>query len=312
MALVKAQGLIIKSVKFGEANRILTVLTREFGKIQVAANNVGRGKGGATSSQMFAYSNFTLFRGQKSLYRLNDADCIEFFDVLRSDLEKLSYAAYFADLTCSITSENNADDEKLLNLLLNALHLLCKGTPNLRSKFSFNEGPGNIPAAGWECHQELVPANDTPVKTAQESKTQVAARLDAVDRLANPNNGLHFNRKIKLVFELRAISLAGFMPDFDCCHNCGIEQNINTFDLVNSVVRCKNCIMVAPNIAEFNDTLLNACRYITMAEMNKIFSFEMNDELLVYLSDIIERYVAIHIDKRLQSLDYLKGVLRNG
>ena len=99
------------------------------------------------------------------------------------------------------------------------------------------------------------------------------------------------------------------MPNFECCADCGNIENINTFDLANSVVRCKNCIVVAPNIAEFNDTLRAACEFITTAEMNKIFSFEMNDELLDYLGNITERYVAIHIDKRLQSLEYLKKIL---
>jgi len=247
MAHIKTQGLIIKSTKFGESSRILTVLSREFGRIQVAANNVGRNKGGSTSSQMFAYSNFTLFKGQKSLYRLNDADCVEFFDDLRSDLEKLSYASYFADVVCNLTSENNQDDEKLLNLLLNSLHLLCKNA--------------------------------------------VAAK------------------KIKLVFELCSISLAGFMPDFSCCHNCGTTINIAAFDLANSVIRCKNCIAIAPNIAEFNDTLRNACNYITTADMNKIFSFTLSDELLEYLGSIVERYVIFHMEKRLKSLDYLKKIL---
>ncbi|MCL2838790.1 MAG: DNA repair protein RecO [Oscillospiraceae bacterium] len=245
MALIKAQGLVIKSTNFGEASKILTVLTREFGKIQVAANNVRRGKF-MRGAQIFSYSNFALFKGQKSLYRMNDVDCVEFFDPLRGDLEKLSYANYFADIACNITGENN-EDERLLSLLLNSLHLLCRDT--------------------------------------------VSAK------------------KIKVVFELRSMTAAGFMPDFSGCCDCRTERNIASFDLVNGTVRCGNCIKVAPNIAEINDTLRAACLYITQADMNKIFSFDMPDELLDYLSGVTERYAAIHIDKRLQSLEYLKKIL---
>ena len=246
MALLKAQGLVIKSTNFGEASKILTVLTREFGKIQMVANNVRRGKF-MRGAQIFSYSNFTLYKGQKSLYRMNDADNIEFFDPLRGDVEKLSYAVYFADIACNITSENNADDEQLLSLLLNSLHLLCN---------------------------------------------------DAVSA-----------KKIKVVFELRGISLAGFMPNFSQCCDCQTEQGIVSFDLANGLVRCGNCIRVAPNIAEINDALRNACLYITQSEMNKIFSFDMPDELLEYLNGLTERYVALHMDKELRSLDYLKNII---
>ena len=177
---------------------------------------------------------------------MNDADCVEHFAPLRGDLERLSYATYFADIACNIVTENS-EDELLLSLLLNSLHLLCKD-------------------------------NISP-------------------------------KKIKVVFELRGISLAGFMPDFSCCADCGTEQNIASFDLLNGLARCNKCVKISPNIAEINDTLRNACLYITQAEMNKIFSFDMPDELLEYLSGIAERYVAIHIDKELKSLDYLKKIL---
>ena len=245
MAHLKTQGLVIKSTNFGEASKILTVLTREYGKVQVAANHVRRGKY-IKGSQIFSYCYFSLFKGQKELYRLNDADCIEYFEPLRGDLEKLSYATYFADIACNITNENSGD-EQLLSLLLNSLHLLCEGIMPLK--------------------------------------------------------------KIKTVFELRSISLAGFMPNFSRCVDCQTEHNIKTLDLLHGVVRCGSCIRVAPNIAEINDSLLAACRYITQEEMNKIFSFDMPDELLDYLSGITERYVTIHIEKQLKSLDYLKKII---
>jgi len=245
MAQVKARGLVVKSTNFGESSKILTVLTHEFGKIQVAANNVRRG-GGKIGAQMFAYSDFSLFKGNKSLYSMNAAECIEPFELLRGDLEKLSHAAYFADVVCSVTGEGVADCE-LLKLTLNSLHLLC---------------------------------NDT-----------VSAK------------------KIKLVFELRAISLAGFMPDFSCCAECKATQSIVSFDLINGVVLCKKCISIAPNIAEINDTLRYACEYISTADAAKIFSFEMSNELIDYLGEIIERYAALHMDKHLKSLDYLRSVL---
>ena len=246
MGHIKTRGLVIKAINFGESSKILTVLTHDFGKIKIVANNARRGSGGKPGTQMFSYCDYSLFKGKKELYRLNDAHCIEQFTALRGDLEKLSYAAYFAEIAANVATENGGD-EQLLSLLLNSIHLLCSGA-------------------------------------------------------VSP-------KKIKLVYELRGISLAGFMPDFSCCCDCSAERGITSFDLINGTIMCGNCIQIVPYVAEINDNLRSACAYITTAEINKIFYFEMSDELLEYLGNIAERYVAMQIDKELKSLEYLKKVL---
>ena len=53
-----------------------------------------------------------------------------FFD-LRSDIEKLSLAQYFAQLTYFLGAEEQPSGE-MLRLILNALHLLCKGDKDLK------------------------------------------------------------------------------------------------------------------------------------------------------------------------------------
>ena len=53
-----------------------------------------------------------------------------FFD-LRSDIERLALAQYFAQLTYYLGSEEQPSHE-MLRLILNALHLLCKGSKNVK------------------------------------------------------------------------------------------------------------------------------------------------------------------------------------
>lgn len=218
--LIEIEGLIIKSVKFEESSRILTLLTRERGQIQVAADRVRTNRGGyMKGTQLFSFSWFSLFKNHKTLYRMNNAESREYFAELREDLVKLAYAAYFADVAYQISNENVADDG-LLSLLLNTLHLLCKGN--------------------------------------------VAAE------------------KLKAVYELRAMTVAGFMPDVSCRRICDTE---------------------------INETLCAAIEYITKSEANKIFSFDMTGEMLNYLSSLSENYVAAMIEKRLKTLDYLKNII---
>jgi DNA repair protein RecO (recombination protein O) len=76
------------------------------------------------------YGDFTLHKG-KDAYVIDNASPIEVFFDLRSDIEKLSLAQYFAQLTYHLgTEEQPAND--MLRLVLNALHLLCKGNKNTK------------------------------------------------------------------------------------------------------------------------------------------------------------------------------------
>ena len=59
MSLLKTSGIVIKQVNYGEADRILTILTKDVGKIQVMARGVRRPRvPSLASTQLFCYSNF--------------------------------------------------------------------------------------------------------------------------------------------------------------------------------------------------------------------------------------------------------------
>ncbi len=119
---VTVNGLIIKETKYGEGNKILTVLTDSKGKIQVSASGVRSYKSKiASGCGMYSYSKFLLKSG-KSMYNIISADSICNFYSLSNNYEKLSYAAYFSELVCAVTVEDDADET--LRLMLNTLFYL--------------------------------------------------------------------------------------------------------------------------------------------------------------------------------------------
>ena len=76
MAIVDTEGIVTKETKYGDSSRILTVISRELGKISILAGSVRRGKSGLlTATTMFSHSRFTLFKGgSSSLYKLNEGE----------------------------------------------------------------------------------------------------------------------------------------------------------------------------------------------------------------------------------------------
>lgn len=122
----KTQGLVIREQTVGESDRLVTLLTADYGLVKAfvrRAKNIKSNNVSATS--LFAYSEFTLYRSREA-YVVDNAVANEVFFDLRKDINALSLAQYFAQLAYFLcTEEQPAPDT--LRLLLNALHLLCKG-----------------------------------------------------------------------------------------------------------------------------------------------------------------------------------------
>lgn len=113
-------GLVLRETVTRDADKILTVLTPDRGRLSVIARGARRkGSRVAAACQLLAYSEMTLYeKGRWTM--LDAADTIELFDGLRQDLTALSLAAYFSELTEAV-SDGSGD---VLPLLLNALYAL--------------------------------------------------------------------------------------------------------------------------------------------------------------------------------------------
>ena len=117
------RGIVLRSVDTREADKILTVLTGEQGKLAVVAKGARSRRSRVTAATQFlAYSEMTLTE-RRGWQILAEANTIELFSGVREDLERLSLASYFAELTDAVTYEDLPAGE-ILPLLLNALYAL--------------------------------------------------------------------------------------------------------------------------------------------------------------------------------------------
>lgn len=122
---IKTQGLILRETSYKEADKILTVLTREEGRRTVKARGCRRkGSALAASAQLLVWSDMELFE-YRDYYTLNEAESVEQFWGVKGDLNKLALASYFAEVTEAVAEEGRRDDA-LLSLILNSLYALDK------------------------------------------------------------------------------------------------------------------------------------------------------------------------------------------
>ena len=120
---IVTRGVVLRETETKEADKILTLLTGERGKISVIARGARRKSCKyAACAQSLAYSEWTLYQ-KGDWYYANEGATLELFNGLRRDLELTALGFYFAELAESVTTAE-APAEELLRHLLNGLYAL--------------------------------------------------------------------------------------------------------------------------------------------------------------------------------------------
>lgn len=122
---ITTMGLVLRATKTGEADRILSILTADYGVVSAVAKGSLRLKSKLFSAtSLFCYSEFTLFEG-KTMCVVDEASVQEVFFGLHEDVEAMALAMYFAEIASTV---NPAGEEAAaqLKLLLNSLYFLSE------------------------------------------------------------------------------------------------------------------------------------------------------------------------------------------
>ena len=119
----RVRAVVLRRVSTGETDRVVTLFTREYGKIGAIA----KGARGARSRLSAATEPGILFRGLlamgQNLEVLTQAEVTETFPALRKDLTRLGYASYFLELIDAALEDRQPAPE-LWDLLTAALGAL--------------------------------------------------------------------------------------------------------------------------------------------------------------------------------------------
>ncbi|MED4122544.1 DNA repair protein RecO [Halalkalibacterium halodurans] len=122
----KAEGIVIRTVDYGESNKIVTVFTREYGKIALMARGAKRPKSRLTAvTQLFTYG-MMMFQKNAGLGTLTQGEIIQSFREVRNDLFRASYVSYVTDLTNKLT-EDEKRNPYLFELLYQTIHYMNEG-----------------------------------------------------------------------------------------------------------------------------------------------------------------------------------------
>lgn len=121
----KTEGIVLKRINYSEADKIITIFSKHYGKIQTIAKGVRKltsRKGG--NLELFNLVTIFLAKG-KNLDIITEAQVQDSFSGFRENLEKTAVAFQLAELVERLTRENQAN-YKIFNLLKDSLSVLSK------------------------------------------------------------------------------------------------------------------------------------------------------------------------------------------
>ena len=119
----KTEGIVLSEIRFRDTSKILTIYTRELGKISVMAHGAYRPKSRLlANTQPFSYNEFQLSKG-KNFYYINQADIIDTFYNIRNTMERIGFGFFMLELLDKSIIEEEKN-EKIFILLLKGLNIL--------------------------------------------------------------------------------------------------------------------------------------------------------------------------------------------
>jgi len=120
----RVDALILRHQRWGEADRLITIFTREHGKLRIVAKGARKTTSRkAGHLEPFMRSALQLAQG-RDLWIVTQAETINAFLPMREDLQRLSIASYVIELLDKFTYEDGSNPQ-LFRLAVETLERLC-------------------------------------------------------------------------------------------------------------------------------------------------------------------------------------------
>lgn len=130
MSLYKDEAVVLRTMRLGEADRIVTFLTRASGKVRAVAKGIRRTKsrfGGRL--EPFTQVSLVLWRGRSGLDTITQAEIVEPFRRIREDLDRFSLGEVMLEATDQVVQERERVPQAFSLLVQSLHHLAVEGSP---------------------------------------------------------------------------------------------------------------------------------------------------------------------------------------
>jgi DNA repair protein RecO (recombination protein O) len=236
---VKTEAVVLRSMRYGEADRILHVYTPHRGRVSAIAKGVRRARsrfGGRL--EPFFRLRLELHEGRGEILTVTGAQTVEGYPRLREDARALDAAARACDAVGRLF-ETPEPHPAVFNLLCRRLSLLDR-----RGGCAPDAGPGDTASRPAEEQRGLA---EEERGLAGEQRGPAGEQRGPAGRRRGPAvaggsaEGSPAGRAAALQFRLKLLHAAGLAPHLGACACCGEREHLVGFSGAAGGVVCGAC-----------------------------------------------------------------------
>lgn len=113
----RIEGIIIKEKSYSETSKLITLITKEHGVINLLAKGAKTLKSPLRSTTTkLTHGYFNIIYKENKLCTLKEVDIIDYYKNIKQDINKISYASYILELVEQVIKQTN-NEETFDNLI---------------------------------------------------------------------------------------------------------------------------------------------------------------------------------------------------
>lgn len=114
---------------------------------------------------------------------------------------------------------------------------------------------------------------------------------------------------VRYIFELKAYCINGEGPELFQCVSCGNRDRPSVFSIKKGGLVCSQCDADIIDGIKLDDSVLYSMQYIKSSKIEKLYTFNVTENVLKQLAKILDQYREVFVDKKFKSLEILDTLL---
>ena len=135
-----------------------------------------------------------------------------------------------------------------------------------------------------------------------DEKEMLKLLYQSLRALSSPN----FKKElVRVIFELKALTINGEGPSVFSCMHCGDRENLTSFSVRRGGMFCPKCKDKQGTVS-ISESARYTMQYIVSGTVEKLYTFRVSDEVLQELKSIMQEYLSYYVKHKFKSLQILE------
>ena len=116
------------------------------------------------------------------------------------------------------------------------------------------------------------------------------------------------NDLVKVIFELKAMTINGEGPSVFSCMHCRKTENLEYFSVWRGGIFCPEC-KHGQKTRQIHESTRYAMQFIVSSKVEKLYTFQVSEEVLKELKRIMKEYLHTYVKHSFKSLQIIDELM---